>query len=275
MSQAPLYDVVTPATSRGLSAALWQQSLQDYATNDPAYGTRLREDFVQDSVNATDASAVDGWFLQDAAAGGTVEVFSNVSNVDGVRRLSCASGTDHFGVEVHYGSSATTGGFVNLPSHASDARGRVVYETRVDLTGVDQFFIGLSESIVQFLSATSALPTASDYIGFYRNDAGGLTFSSANDNAGGTAVAQSLTVLSAANMPTSWVKLGFAVNVDLSVDIVVNGVWYNNVAKTANPLALPIETLTCKYAITRGVTGDLATLALPVDSVDVYIANAA
>lgn len=280
----PLYDLVTPNTGRGLTASLWQQSLQRYVSNDPRYGIRIQDDFTATRTNTTDASHELNWFLQDANAGGTSESFisgaaadGTAAVPDGVAILSVTTGTDEHGIEVHYGATSTTQGIIALPTHSTDPRGRVVYETRVDLNVVDQFFIGLTEPIVEFLSATSTLPTNSDYIGFYRLDGGILQFVTGNDNNGGTAVIDSANLITAAAMDTleagddNFFKMGFAVNDDDTVDIVVNGVWYGTLAKTINSLALPIELLTPKYAITRGTTGNLATLDLPIDTLDVFV----
>lgn len=272
-ASVPLYDRVTPDTARGLTAALWRQSLAKYASLDPRYGSRpiADPDFHRNAPAGSDAAVNVGWFVQDAAAGGTSESFASTASPDGVRTLSAATGTDHFGIEAHYGATATSKGCVNLPTHSSDPRGRVVFETRVDFDASDNFFIGLTEPIVEFLSATGALPADSDYIGFSRTDAGDLLFVCANDNAGGTAVTDSATILAAASVPTGFAKVGFAVNVDNSVDITVNGVDYRADAKSINSLALPIESLTAKYATTRGATGDLATVSLVIDSCDVFV----
>jgi hypothetical protein len=129
----------------------------------------------------------------------------------------------------------------------------------------------LTEPIVEFLSATGTLPTSSDYIGFYRADAGGLQFVLANDNAGGTAVADSETLLSAAATTalTGQHKIGFRVNADDSVEVYIDGekvkVNSSGAALAITATALPIESLTQKYATTRGATGDLATVALLID----------
>ena len=270
------YNTVT--LDRRLSANLWRNSLDEYADGHPEIGSFDFCDFVgRDAVgNTSDAAAQSGWFVQDAAAGGTNENFANVASPDGIAVLSASTGTDHFGIEAHRGYSATTGAWVNLPTHATDARGRVVFETYVDFDESDNWFIGLTEAIVEFLSATGTLPTASDYIGFYRADDGDLKFVCANDNDGGTAVTDSITIIAAADAPTGLQKVGFAVNKDNSVEICVAGdlikLDTSGVTIVVDEDALPIETLTQKYATTRGATGDLAAVALRVDWCACFVA---
>lgn len=266
---------------RSLTAGLWGKSLEQYVQADPEIGSFYFNDFLKPVSNTTDASAAEGWFIQDAAAGGTDESWLSTASPDGVVTLSATTGTDHFGIEAHRGATATTLGTVALPTHSTDARGRVIYETRVNLNDADSdtFFIGFTEPIVEFLSATSTLPTTSDYIGFYRSDAGAIQFVCANDNNGGTAVTDSVEVVADASVPTNeWVKLGFAVNPGpggtATVDIYVNGVRKNTESASINYLALPIEYLTQKYAITRGATGDIANADLPIDWVGTFVGSA-
>jgi hypothetical protein len=272
------YPVRAEDLGREKSASLWRNSLEKYAdqaSGDPEIGAFYYDDFGKPRSNTTDASKDEGWFIQDAEAGGTVESFASIASPDGVARLSADTGTDHFGIEAHRGATATSVGRVNLPTHATDPRGRVVYETRVKLAASDQYFIGLTEPIVEFLSTTSTLPADSDYIGFFRSDAGVLKFVTATDNDGATAVTDEATILTAAEVDalTDYVKLGFAVNPDSSVEIFVNGVSYHVLAATINPLALPIEALTEKYATTRGATGDLDDVALDIDWVATFVAR--
>jgi hypothetical protein len=279
MSTAPLYQPAEDyGTEKGLMACIWEGLLEAYVSGNPAFGTRISDDFTEPVAdNTTDATAVGGWFIQDAAAGGTVESLVSTANPDGIRTLSATTGTDWFGIEAHYGTSATSLGCVALPQHSTLARGAVAYQTRVDLNTLDSFFIGLTEPIVEFLSATGTLPTTSDYIGFYRTDDGALKFVCATDNNGGTAVSDTVDVLTAAEMAaledtSAFANLGFRVNVDGSVVIGVNGKPYMTASRSINPLALPIESLTPKYAILRGATGDAATVALPIDDIHVFIA---
>lgn len=264
---------------RRQSADVWREALTAYAEQGPEYGSYYFDDFLEPYTNTSDATAVNGWFIQDAAAGGTSESFASIDGVDGIRSLSAASGTDWFGIEAHRGESATNVGLVTLPTHATDPRGDAIYEVRLydlDSAEADTFFIGFTEPIVEFLSATGTLPTNSDYIGFYRVDAGGLQFVCANDNNGGTAVAYAVTILAAADIPNNAnCKFGFRVNDDQSVEIFVNGekiaVDTSGAVISVNPLALPIEYLTPKFSVLRGATGDNATVNLDLDWLGYFV----
>lgn len=269
------YPVSTANAGREKTAGLWGRNLEKYV-DDPEVGSLYFEDFHTPFASPGDAAVATavGWFIQDAAAGGTSESFTNVASPDGVARLGATTGTDHFGIEAHRGSTSTSLGSVELPTSTTDARGDVIYETRVDLGGADQYFIGLTEPIVEFLSATSTLPDDSDYIGFFRSDAGDLTFVTRNDNDGGTAVEDSVTILAAADIPTDMFKLGFRVNRDQTVQIFVDNVYYKTESEGIDPLSLPEEILTQKYAITRGATGDLADVDIDIDWVATYVERA-
>ena len=258
---------------REKTAALWNDAMEAYASL-PEVGTYYFEDFHEPFANPTDAAVavVPGYFVQDAAAGGTAESFTNAASPHGLARLFATTGTDHFGIEAHRGSTSTSLGSVNLPTHSTDPQGEVIFETYVDFDLSDNWFIGLTEPIVQFLSSIGVLPTDSDYIGFQRIDAGALLFVTGNDNNAGTAVIDSATILATADVPTGLTKLGFRVNRDQSVDIFVDGVSYVTLAATINALALPIETLTQKYATTRGATGDLADVTIDIDWVATWVA---
>lgn len=272
----------TAFVNRGRSAQLWGGSLDKYAVSDPDInGILFFDDFMlpRSNVSTTGASEA-GWWMEDAAAGGTNESFASIAAVDGTATASATTGTDWFGIEIHRGVLATDLGTVVLPTHPTLGRGKVVYETRVTLSGSDHYFIGLGEPGATFLGATGALPTDRDYIGFFRNDAGGLSFVAANDNNGGTAVTYSATLLSAANttaLAAGFHKLGFAVNADNSVDIFVDGEQIfkdtsgNSIVVTTT--ALSIEFLTQVYTSLRGATGDLATVSLPIDWVGTWVEN--
>ena len=267
----------TPATpGREKTPNLWGKALEAYAV-DPAVGIYRFDDFTDKFLaNTTDASANSNWFIQDAAAGGTSENFTSIDGVDGLVTLSATTGTDHFGIEAHYGSTATTQGIINLCTHSTDERGDVIVEFYIKIDDCDQWFVGLTEPIVEFLGATGALPTSSDYIGFYRSDAGALTFVAANDNNGGTAVADSVTLLTAAQTTTlqaaGYMKLGFKVKRDQKVSVYVENESYQVAIDAGfNKLALPIETLTYKIALQRGPTADNATVAATLDWVGSFV----
>lgn len=277
MPTVPLYAKSPPVTTRGLDANIWRGSLAKYVANDTVFGARIHTDFTEPYANTTDASNEGDWFIQDAAAGGTSESFLTVANPDGIVDLSAATGTDHFGIEAHWGRTATTAGVVALPTHSTLARGRVVYQTRINLKNMDNFFIGLSEPIVEFLSATGTLPDDSDYIGFRRLDGDTLVFESRNDNDGGTAVEESFTVQTKAEMDAledatdNFCNLAFAVDSDNNVHIGFNGLYFGPTVNGIGSTSLPIESLTPKYAVTRGATDDLANVSLEIDSLDVFI----
>jgi hypothetical protein len=267
---------------RQLTPDLWNNAREQWVEADPASGQFYFEDFVETLLgNTTDASAQEGWYIEEAsAAGATAESFVSavVAGGIGVAVLSATTGTDEQGIEAHRGSSATTGFTVNLPTHGVSPQGRVIYETRVNLNDADsdQFFIGLAEPGIDLLIAAGALAADRDYIGFYRLDGGGIQFVCANDNAGGTAVTDAVTIVADADVPTNeWVRLGFSVNENLTVDIFYNGQRIgrdtSGVDIVIDTDALPIETLTEKYAITRGATGDNANLDLPIDWVGTFV----
>lgn len=260
---------------RELTAGLWAKHLEAY-NHDPSVGTFRFHDFLEYRANTTDATGVKGWFLQDAAAGGTNENFTSVEGVDGRVTLSATTGTDYFGIEAHYGETATSLGIIELPTSTTDPRGDVVFETRLNLGTVDTWFVGLTEPIVDFLSATCTLPTTSDYIGLYRLDGGAIQLVAANDNNGGTAVTFAVSILTAAQATAlqalGYVNLGFCVRRDGGVDVYVNGVPYTKVAAaTVNSLALPIEALTYKIGLYRGPTADAATVSATIDWVASFV----
>lgn len=269
---------------RGFSADLWRQTLEQYAT-DPFFGRLEFTDCDEEFANPGDAAATaidKPWFIQDMAAGGTVESLVKLTSTDyaadyGVWRLSATTGTDHFGIEMHRGLTATTAGECHI-----NAGQRIVFETLVDVDNSDLFYIGLTEPIVQFLDATSDVPLTSDYIGFYKDEStGDLTFHIFNDNAGGTAQGVTATILANADIPANdWLKLGFAINADSTVTIVVDGTayesgdltWTGTIAATDTVAgSLPIEPLTRKYISGRGSVGDDATVDLDIDWTAIFV----
>jgi hypothetical protein len=270
MSSAPYYAVTTPNTNRGLDAAVWQLALSDYVSNNPLYGTRFSDDFVETLVGLTGtvAATIDRkWTVRDAAAAGGTYAFANSVLVDGVGELSSTGTTNHFGVE------AQGAGFFALPTHTTTPRGRLCFQARVDFDTADTVFVGLAENQANFLSATSALPTDSDYVGFYTDDNGAtLSFVCANDNAGGTAVTDTFTIpagdISAAG---TYNNLAFSVDIDSNVIISVNGNVYAKLQAEIDPLALPIESLAVRLAATAG--GGTTAPEINIDRVDVFSAN--
>jgi len=270
MSSAPLYAVTQPTTSRGLDANVWHQSLSDYVSNNPLYGYRFSDDFVETLVGLTGTTGVTidrKWTVRDAAAAGGTYEFANVSGADGVAELTSTGTTNHFGAEAQSPVCIVT------PKHSTTPRGRVVWQARVDWSTADTIFVGLGE-FGQFLSATSQLTTTADYIGFYTEDNGAtLTFVCANDNAGGTAVTDSFTIPASILQATgTYNNLAFAINTDGSVEIGVNGYWYGKVRNGIVETAIPIEDLCVTLAATAGAGTTAPEIFL--DCVDCFVAAA-
>jgi hypothetical protein len=148
------------------------------------------------------------------------------------------------------------------------------------LTGT--FFLGLTECIADFLSSTGTLPADSDYVGFYRLNGGDLTFVAANDNAGGTAVTDSITVMtdavfSALLTAGGQLNIGFKIGADNKLRVVINGsvirLDTSSAAVEINSLALPITALTEKISILRGADTDEASVTAQIDYVATFVGN--
>lgn len=270
---------VDAASGRGFSSNLWRQQLDQYGDHTLMNGTLHFEDFVQEAYNnTTDAGTQNGWKIQDSAAGGTDESMASLNSgedaADGVVRLSATTGTDWFGI-----SAARVNKVVRMPTATVGERGDVCFEYRADVSASDHYFIGLAEETEEFLGATGDLPTDSDYIGFFRSDGGDLLFVLANDNNGGTAVTDSVTILTDAEITalTGWIKFGFRVNQDGSVEISINSeqIKYDtsDVLIEIDEDAIPIEALNEIVETQRGATGDLATVAIDLDFVGCYVAK--
>jgi hypothetical protein len=155
-------------------------------------------------------------------------------------------------------------------------------QTRVDMgttgTGagpLDQYFIGLTEANCNVPVATSVLPTTAITSVSTGTIVGTVKFVVGNDNNGGTAVIDEISIPSGI-IVDGFNIFGFAINPvgngQVSYDVVVNNIWLGALAKTLDPLACPIEYLTPKYAATRGVTGARATVSMPIDSIDLFVA---
>ncbi len=265
----PVYAKADDSVARGLDANVWQQSLNAYVSNNPLYGIRSSDDFVDLKAaltGTTSSSTADGWVVSDAAnAGGTYD-FANTEGADGVQTLSTTGTTNHFG------AVAQRKAVVTLPTATTGARGRVCFECRVDLDDADTVFVGLGETGT-VLIASSALPTAADCIGFYTDDNGAtMTFESVNDNAGGTRSAGSFTIPAAVLAASGYQNLAFAVNKDGSVDIGVNGHWYGKRTNGIESANLPIEVLAPSLVCTNG--GGTTAASIIVDSIDCFVENA-
>lgn len=269
------YAIADPRNGRDLSSSLWRESRDRFVSADPTFGVKNFDDF-QVPVAGADGSAAGGWEVNDATAGGTSPTFSTVAHPDGVRTIAATTGTAHYGaVATRSGALAAdsaTGLNVVLPSHASKARGRYVFETRIDLPRTAAWFIGCSIESDGFFGTSSALPDAG-YIGFYKTNNGDLVF--ACKSVASTGVADSVTVIPSASLSTvigatGYLKLGFAVNVDKTVDICVNGVPYLTAASGLDPAALPVGDLQVKLAVGRGGGSD-GSVSAPVDFVADFI----
>lgn len=270
MSTAPLYDKTTPDTDRGLTACLWQKSLEAYTADNSAFGVRIKNDFqVRQATTGTTTPAVkDGWSVADAATAGGTFSFDSVEGVGGVARLASTGTTNHYGVEAQ-GAACVT-----LPTHSTLPQGEVVAEFRFDPGTADTIFLGFSEAGDNFLTSASALPTdSSDYIGFYSTDnLATCTFVTSTDNNGGTAVSDTYTI-PASLLNTSMNKLGFRVNKPGSVELSVNGTYISPSVNGISRLALPIESLVVRLSATAGNTTTAPNIDL--DSVDVFVAAGA
>jgi len=264
MSSAPLYAKSVPNQDRGLDAVIWQQNLQAYVSNDPLYGIRFSEhgDRRVSLSGTTTPSADDRWSVADSAAAGGTYSLSNVAGADGELSLNSTGTTNHFGVE------AQGPAIFNLPTHASDARGDLVFQARVDFGDADTIFVGLSESGDNFLSSTSQLPDA-DYIGFYTED-NGTTVLFVNDEADSGA-AQTYDV-STYIQSSGYQNLSFRVNKrDNSVELSVNGYWLPKRLNGVLAANLPNETLCPRLSATAG--GGTTAPTIDFTDVDVFMAQ--
>lgn len=278
----PRIGTTTPTRQR--TPALWRGTLERYADS-VLLGTFRSDDFKTPQTVTVGAVSNSSWRLSEAGVGGaSAEAFDTSTDPDGVANLAATTGTDWIGVQAFKSEADDQGENVVLPTHATDPRGTVVFETRVflDATLNDTYFIGLVEpeqGATDVLGATGVPSDAIDYIGFYRLDGGDLQFIVRNDNAGVTAVEYNVDVVAAADIPdVAWVKLGFRVNADNQVEIYVDEVKKVKTSDTVADIvvpstALPIENLTRAYVTLRGATGDLAAVSLPIDWSSVNVAE--
>lgn len=284
----PRIGTTTPTRQR--TPALWRGTLERYADS-VLLGTFRSDDFKTPFTTAytttTAAVTPDGhWIVGDAGAGSGSGVFSTTTDPDGTVELTGvnSANVDWEGSQAQAGGAETQGENIVLPTHATDPRGTVVYETRVflDATLNDTFFIGLAEpdmAATALLGATGVLTDAADYIGFYRLDGGDLQFVVRNDNAGVTAVEYNVDVVAAADIPdVAWVKLGFRVNADNQVEVYVDEVKKVKTSDTVADIvvpstALPIENLTRKLVVLRGATGDNDPVEIESDWSSVNVAE--
>ena len=280
----PIARIEPTTQGRERSVALWRNELDKYAA-DPSLGVLRADDFTKALTAAIDDFEAGWWFSECAAAGADTEVFATNADPNGEFSLSAATGTDHEGVKMQGGNSATVGEGIVLPTATTDSKGTVVFEWKgqLDDSVNDTLFIGLAEqvAVAGLLSATSVLSDAIDYIGFYRLDDGDLQFVVRNDNNGGTAVEYNVDVVAAADIDDTagtQSKLGFRVNADSTVEIYVNGAQVKlesnaNAVIAVTSTSLPIEALSRTIAVARGATGDNDPCTVVTDWIDCYVAE--
>lgn len=284
MANAPLYSKTDPDTSRGLSAVLWRQSLEDYVTDNTSYGVRFRDDFVADrAANSTTNTSQGNWFVLIAGTAATFNVSHNLTNPDGILDVTSTPSAADSGLYIKAATAAGTGYTFTTPAHATQGRGRLVYETRIlsrSNATVRPFFAGmiLNTQATSPLLGTSSTMSDIGHAGFYIDLVGDLYFTSkATAGSTGTGFVQ-VKVLDHSDTQLSSlgpIKLGFAINdqpTGISYDVVVNEVWYRAVAKQFTSACAPTVALTPSYAIASGVATSTAE-TFAVDSVDVFEAS--
>lgn len=279
----PIVRIDPTTAGRERSPSLWRGALEKYSA-DRSLGVLRSDDFTEPRTHGAVATKHKGWFLaEEGTTGATSEGFATDDDPNGVAVLVGTTGADFMGVQAHAGESATQVENIVLPTATADSKSGVIFEARVYLNTAenDTLFVGLAEAGSTVLTATNLLTAAADYIGFYRLDGGDLLFVSRNDNAGGTAVESSQVIKTSAQVAAGYedafVKVGFRVNNDNSVEVTLDGVRIrkdsSNAVVTVAETALPIEKLSRKLAACRGVTLDNATVQVQCDWVDCYVAE--
>jgi hypothetical protein len=267
-----------------LSASLWRQSLEGYVANNPGYGVRFQDDFTLDrAANTTTDSSQGGWYALIQGTAATFSVSHDLSNPDGILNVSSTPSATDSGLWIKAGTVAGTGLTFTTPMHATMARGRLVYETRIlsrSNATVRPFFAGLilNSRTTSPLLGTSSTMADIGHVGFYIDLVGDLYFTSkATAGSTGTGFVQ-VKVLDHTDTQLSGlgaIKLGFAINdqpTGVSYDVVVNEVWYRSVARQFTSAAAPTVALTPSYAIASGAASSTAE-TFAVDSVDVFEAS--
>lgn len=264
MSTKPRYALDTPETQRNLTADLWRQSLDEYVTAYPEHGVKIDEDFADYvSASSTGTASVGGSYSVDregADADGTASIVTQ-DGPDGVALVSSSTTTNHNGVSVQRLPAV-----VVTPKHASTPRGRLVFEAIVDVDAA-VVFVGLTPKGDQFLSSTSTLPTTVDYIGFLKSGSAYSFVSRRHSNT----TSDSFAIPAALLADGSKHKLGFAVNVDGSIDIAVDG---RVIQKTVNKLSdacIPNVSLVPRVSATTGTGNDAPSVS--VDYLKVFVAG--
>jgi len=282
----PIVRIDPTTQSRERSPALWRNALEKYDF-DPNLGVLRADDWTKGLVGAIDACHGGWWFSEMAAAGADTEVFATTNHQDGHFSLSAAADTDHEGVKMQGGSSATVGEGIVLPTHtvAATAKGDVIFEWRglLNKDTMSTYAIGLFEqaAVAGVLGATSLLLDTVDYIGFYRINRGTLQFVVRNDNAGGVAVEYNVDILTAATLladyEDEYTKLGFRVNADKTTEIFINGTQVLlDTAGTkikVTSTSLPEVDVSRTIGVVRDVTGDANPITVVSDWCDCYVQN--
>lgn len=277
MSQAPLYSRVLPDTSKSLNADLWRNSLQDYEANDAGFGNRQKANFSTASLKTSDGTtnqitgttavtAAEGWCGQDAVAAGGTYTVSIVEGDPSALRLASGATTANQGVEV----GRTHRQFV-LPSHATTPNQRTVNQVRVNNSTAADWGVLLSDAAYNVPIAGANAIADVGYIGFRVNDAGDLLFVASSVTGG---VTDSKTLIAAANFVKTGIHVvGFAVNQDKSVDVVVDGQVFKTVMASFKKTALPTGNLSPRFFATCG--SGIVAPTFDVTNFDLFAANAA
>jgi hypothetical protein len=268
--------------TRARTADAWRGLLEAY-TNDPTLGTLRSLDTTKPRTQAV-ATALEGYFVaEDDVAAATAELFATailpaINSGDGIYTIGATTGTDNIGVKVQAAAAAASlGEEIRLPSDIVDPRGDVVFEANVylDDDSADQYFIGLAVNAAVVL-ASGLIGAAQSVLGFLRTDGGDLKFVARNDNAGGTAVEYSATIVAAADLATAgWHSLCFRHNKDNTVQVYFDGERVRtdtssapiNVTTTALPEVAVVRTI----STSRGATGDLAAVLIPIRRFEAYV----
>jgi hypothetical protein len=282
----PIVRIDPTTATRERSPALWNNALDNYA-DDKGVGVLRADDFEKGIVGAVDDWEAGWWFSEAGAAGAASESFATNGEKYGEFVAGATTDTDHEGIKMQGGASASISEGIVLPTHATAAKrsNSVYFEARVymDLDANDTMIVGLFEpdTVGGVLGATSLLLDDVDYIGFYRVDAGDLQFVVRNDNAGGTAVEYNVDVLSsttiAASYDDTWVKLGFRVNSDSTCQIYIDGVEVKYSSETTpvkiavTSTSLPEVELSRTLVAARGATADNGTVAIKCDWIDCFV----
>jgi len=277
---------IDPTTAGdGRSPALWRNALDRYAA-DTLLGNLRESRFEKAISGVVDEGHGGWWFSECAAAGVTGELLGTNIHPDGEFTLQATSGTDHFGVKMQGGSSATVGEGIVTPQHATAAtrRGDVIFEHRflVEAANQDTLVTGLFEqaAVSGVLGATSLLLDTVDYIGFYKINDGDLQFVVRNDNAGGTAVEYNVDVMTAAAflaLDGEYLKLGLRINRNSTVEIFINGVAVKYSSETTPvkivvpTTSLPEVDLSRTIGVVRGATGDASPVRVKSSFCDCYV----